>query len=230
MKNYRHGPLANEAACADFLCALRRGTGEVLFLGEDAALLRETASGIVLFAADSAQGARGALEVLPDAPLYVAHGEICKALLCEKTHRAPGMACTQAVYRKKQPPAMPGHVEVRVLDESYAQVVHENYHSMDDRAYIERRVKSGAMLGAFCAGELAGFIGTHEEGSIGLLEVFAAFRRHGVGYALECAAIRRELEAGGLPYCQVVLGNEASLRLQQKLGFEFAKEPLYWFF
>ena len=86
------------------------------------------------------------------------------------------------------------------------------------------------MTGAFLDGVLAGFIGIHEEGSIGMLEVLPAYRRRGLGYALEAGAIRRALKEGTIPYCQVIEGNTASMELQKKLGLEFSDGFVYWLF
>lgn len=55
------------------------------------------------------------------------------------------------------------------------------------------------MTGAFLDGVLAGFIGIHEEGSIGMLEVLPAYRRRSLGYALEAGAIRPRTEGGRYP-------------------------------
>ena len=83
-------------------------------------------------------------------------------------------------------------------------------------------------FGAFVGGALAGFIGTHAEGSMGMLEIFPEYRRRGLGCALEAGLIRRLLERGEIPFCQVIEGNEASMRLQEKLGMTFSDEPVYW--
>ena len=101
---------------------------------------------------------------------------------------------------------------------------------MPDRDYISARLAAGAVTGAFLEGVLAGFIGTHEEGSIGMLEVLPAYRRRGLGYALEAEAIRRAMAQGAIPYCQVIEGNAASMKLQKKLGMEFSDEFVYWLF
>ena len=39
-------------------------------------------------------------------------------------------------------------------------------------------------FGAFVDGQLAGFVGEHSEGSMGMLEIFPAYRRRGLGYSL----------------------------------------------
>lgn len=46
------------------------------------------------------------------------------------------------------------------------------------------RLRAGVMLGAFLRDRPAGFIGLHEEGSMGMPEVLPEFRRMGVARAL----------------------------------------------
>lgn len=121
-------------------------------------------------------------------------------------------------------------VELRILDESHTDLVFEHYHMAPGRDYVAERLAAGAMTGAFLDGVLAGFIGIHEEGSIGMLEVLPAYRRRSLGYALEAGAIRRALKEGAIPYCQVIEGNTASMELQKKLGLEFSAGFVYWLF
>ena len=56
--------------------------------------------------------------------------------------------------------------------------------------YVEDRLKAGVIFGAFVDGRLAGFVGEHHEGSMGMLEVVPEFRRRGIAQALEAALIR----------------------------------------
>ena len=84
------------------------------------------------------------------------------------------------------------------------------------------------MFGIDAEGELAAFAGVHAEGSMGMLEVLPAYRRRGMGEALEAWLIGWMLERGRVPFCQIFDGNEASLRLQKKLGLKLASGRLYW--
>ena len=86
------------------------------------------------------------------------------------------------------------------------------------------------MWGLFEDGKLAGFIGTHSEGSMGILEVFPEHRRKGYGMMLESYLIRWHLERGWTPFGHVIDGNEASVRLQQKAGMEKGDLPAIWVF
>ena len=86
------------------------------------------------------------------------------------------------------------------------------------------------MWGVFDGGRLAGFIGTHSEGSMGMLEVLPEFRRKGYGLALEQFLIAWHLSRGWTPFGHVIDGNEPSLRLQQKAGMVCAGLPAIWLF
>lgn len=87
---------------------------------------------------------------------------------------------------------------------------------------------SGAIFGAFIEGKLAGFIGEHIEGSLGMLEVFEEYRRKGIAAELESYMINLHLSRGHLPYGDVIVGNEASMKLQRKLGLKVSKEIYCW--
>lgn len=93
------------------------------------------------------------------------------------------------------------------------------HYELLDRAEIEDHLARGWIRGGIDAnGTLVGFIGEHEEASMGMLEVFPAARRHGYAFALEAALIDELLRAGRVPFCHVAPANEASRGLQRKLG------------
>lgn len=48
--------------------------------------------------------------------------------------------------------------------------IHAHYHMVDDANYIRERIEAG-MFGVFLADGIAGFAGTHDERSMGLLEI-----------------------------------------------------------
>jgi len=139
------------------------------------------------------------------------------------------MECFNAAYLKKEPIpySLPEGAEIRLLDESYVDFVHAHYHMVDDIRYIRERVEAG-MFGVFVAGEIAGFAGTHEERSMGLLEILPEYRRLGLAYALEAHLINHLLSLGRVPFCQVAIVNDASIRLQQKLGLVISDQVVYW--
>lgn len=74
-------------------------------------------------------------------------------------------------------------IEIRQLDISYTEEILAHYH-LGSEEYIKERLLNGCMFGAFVEGKMAGFIGTHIEGSIGMLEVYEEYRRRGIAESL----------------------------------------------
>ena len=134
--------------------------------------------------------------------------------------------CYQAVYCKEE--RLPVHADIRQLDLSYFQAVLEGYSLFQDPDYVDNRLRSGVVYGAFVDGTLAGFVGEHREGSMGMLEVFPAYRGRGLAVALESFQINRYLSEGRVPFDQVILGNEISMGLKLKLGLELSQETVAW--
>lgn len=126
--------------------------------------------------------------------------------------------------------------EVRRLTAGDAETLAQYYHLpgpdagdlAETAAYLRSRASSGTLYGAYFDGKLAGFVGTHDEGSIGVLTVLPEFRRRGLGTYLERLAIQKALERGDLPFGQIAEGNEASLALQRSLGMTIAREMVCW--
>ncbi len=96
-------------------------------------------------------------------------------------------------------------------------------------SYVRERIQAGVMFGAFAEeGKLAGFIGMHPEGSLGMLYVKEAYRGRGMAASLEAHAVNRMLERGWTPYAHVARENVASGKLQEKLGFYRAEKSFWW--
>ncbi len=95
---------------------------------------------------------------------------------------------------------------------------------------LRKDFQNECFLGGFADGEFACFIGLHPEGAMGLLRVFPQFRRRGYAEIIYSTLIYNQLKRGALPYCHVDVTNEASIRLQNKLGFVKAKKPVAWLY
>lgn len=138
--------------------------------------------------------------------------------------------CTQWSYWRDELPKLPEH-DIRPLELCHSKLAAQHYKLFSDaEPHLIERIQAGRMWGLFEDGKLAGFIGTHSEGSIGMLEVLPEYRRKGYGMMLESFLIRWHLERGRTPFCHVIDGNEASLCLQQRLGMEQGDLPAIWVF
>ena len=60
------------------------------------------------------------------------------------------------------------------------------------------------------------------------LYVKLQYRHQKLATALETYAFNRALENGWIPYGQIIVGNEASMKLQESMGLHFSKSSVYW--
>lgn len=223
---------------------LFRGQARILYDGNDGVLLRDRVSGnYMITARDGQAGYRILQEALPEILsrrkqgeefLFVTHQEAECGAVEDVLGMEVFMRCRNVVYTRKEPlPAawygsrMPEPFAVRQLSMEHLDEVASRYH-LTDRKYLQRRIMRGCMYGAFAGGQLAGFIGVHEEGSIGMLEVSEAYRRRGIGTALEAYMINLLLGQGFTPYGQIDTDNRASEKMQEKLGLYFSGGEIYW--
>jgi tRNA (guanine37-N1)-methyltransferase len=159
-------------------------------------------------------------------PLLAIHQSAQEETLCRALGMETWMRCLQAVYERECPPAFDA-ASIRPLTMEHLDFLTANYRR-EDSEYLAWLLERQALFGAFREGEPVGVIGKHAEGSMGLLEVLPAWRRQGVGEALERFLIARELREGNRPYCHVFFDNAASLALQRKLGLTITEEKILW--
>lgn len=208
---------------------LSRGLGEVIYEGEEGTVVRQKGCGTVI--TDIAEGEK-LLAVLENIDFLMdqimVKDEECFRIVREKYGFQEECPCSQWVYTKKEPPFVPD-CDIRPLSAEYAQEAASHYHLVKDSlSYIRRRIAAGQVWGLFEDGKLAGFIGTHAEGAMGMLEIFPEYRRKGYGYALEAHLVAWHLKQGWTAYCHVVEGNDSSVHLQEKLGLERCRLPALW--
>lgn len=137
-----------------------------------------------------------------------------------------GDECWQSAYTKTTP-MEETLADIRRLDRRFLKRIADNY-ELADEGEIAALLDAGVIYGAFAGGDLAGFIGKHEEGSVGLLFVFPEFRRMGIAEALERNYVNRELAEGNVAYGQIFVGNTPSRQLQEKLGMDFSDKFICW--
>jgi hypothetical protein len=106
-------------------------------------------------------------------------------------------------------------------------VVVATYHNVGE-AYVRERLEQGVLLGTYVDGNLAGYIGLHQEGTLGMLMIFPEFRRRHLATELEKRYCNILIDRGDLPFCDIVVGNDASVRLHARLGFSFERLHCWW--
>ncbi len=134
------------------------------------------------------------------------------------------LECHQLYYPHQ---SIESDLELEPLKQEDAAFVLEHYHRLNPKE-IELAIGEERLFGVRDNGQLFAFVGLHDDRSMGMLEVLPEYRRQGWGERIERALIAKLLQMGELPYGQVVVGNEPSMHLQEKLGFVLCSDKVYW--
>lgn len=206
---------------------LRLGTARVLRQTPHGILAFERSAALHLLAADSFRAAEELLDGV-DGVDFIMLSDAAFAPLLARYRLPGGMRCRQAALLDRDPPAPDPRLFIAPPDAPALARIVESYH-MESPEALRRKAREGNLFFARDAlGADVGFVGLHPEGCFGLLEVFPDQRRRGYGAALEGFILRRCAAQGRVPYCQVEEHNEASLRLQAKLGLRITPETLFF--
>ncbi len=214
----------------DMLETLNRGIGEVVYADDGGVVLLNTGY-TYMISTESEETLEKICAMIKRPELIAMHQARLVPLLQEKYRYRHTMECLQCAYLpdEKLDEKLPEGLELRELTPDNTEFVIKNYDHLSDEKYIIERIEAG-MIGAFCGDEIAGFIGTHAEGTIGMLQVVPEFRRRGIAYTLEAAMINRMLEKNWVPHAHIVTTNSASVRLQEKVGMVFSGETVTWMY
>ena len=240
MQDVREAALRYLQCSADqninLISALRSGLAEVAAMEEQGCLLC-TAGKIWQIAAENTETALRFLEQVPENATMLEVQQVSQIEAVAERFQPHCIAIYHnAWYARGQISLPEGGAVLRAVDVETAGLLARHYHLPGapdgtlegSAAYLRARAARGALLGAYLDGRLAGFVGSHEEGSIGMLTVLPEYRRRGLGALLECAAIAEALKEGRIPFGQVAPDNTASLALQRAVGMTIAGEPVCW--
>lgn len=158
--------------------------------------------------------------------LYCVHNENAAAFIKEKCGMHGINRCSQWVYTGESFDLRKSTADISSVHADELGIIAE--HSGETKEYIAERIAAGCMHKLTLNGRLAGFIGMHEAGSIGMLQVLPEYRRVGIGRKLLEFAVNTQLERGSIPYMHVVDGNVASIALQQSIGAVKCIAPALW--
>lgn len=208
----------------DMIEPIRRNQATVLFADGSGVLIYDRPSRAHMVAGS---GMIDKIEGTPE--LLVMHDADALSGAHDLFKLSPVVTCHQTAYMLDQPPeVMDAGFELRALDMSWHEQVRAAYHMDLGPTYLGDRIISGDMVGAFDGEKLAGFIGLHAEGSMGMLEVLPDYRRRGLGRMLIAHLSSIVMARGWTPFSQFEIGNDASRQLHAGLGFEICESEVYW--
>lgn len=214
----------------DMAEVIRRDTAEILAAGPDGILLRETCSDAYMAAPATEAAGLALLGAIPEgAQLIAAHAPCPTEAIARRFGLSRQMACHQAAYLDRCAPQVPPlPYAIRPVAPADAGTVLALYGQHTTPAYVGGRIAAGEMLGAYDGARLCGFVGLHEEGSMGMMEVDPAYRRQRIGYALAASMIGMQLARGRTPFSQFLTTNDASRRLHEALGMRISPHLVTW--
>lgn len=220
----------NRVMHIDIIESIGCGSGMILAADTAGVLVFDRKANLYLMSAQTPAAVRQMADLIDDAVLVAVHQEFAADIISNKFGLRKTMCCYQAMWEHLKAPVVSADVvhEYRRLSFEMEEEICSLYSHETDRAYIHGRLAAQEMFGAFIGGELAGFIGLHEEGSMGMLEVKPKFRRLGIGAKLISKLCEFQLARGRTPFSQFVLENEESRRLHERLGFVISKEHIFW--
>jgi GNAT superfamily N-acetyltransferase len=161
--------------------------------------------------------------------LYFANVEEWMIPHLSKHHRVEWKLLTNRYY-------LPEEVEIATtdklfthLDQSHVSYIFLNsaYKDYTSEKYISERISRDVSAGIWVKGTLAGWGLTHDDGSLGFLNVLSEFRGQGIGEAVSRALIQSKREQKKPVFVNVEPQNNQSINLLQKLGYVFDR-PVSW--
>lgn len=216
------------------LQVLHRGTAEILHACEKGVYLRDTVSGAYMLSSDDDEMGIKWMNMFERCPYSLM--QICSREAAEYARERYGfkteLTCVQAVYEEREMTQQNGNTGKLVIcepDDKAMELIASSY----DKLSIEelRKIRNLHNLYVGYRDEVCvGFIGSHLEGSMGLLEIFPKYRRQGFAAELERFMIGHMLRQGLFAFAQIETWNEKSLSLQKKLGMRISEERIFWLF
>lgn len=205
----------------DMIELINRGRAQLLYFGQGQILLKDMEYEIYFHACvDPSRLPDIRTWTLPveKIPLAVLHQEEMIPYFQKRYGLDQECECYQAVYTRHEKLPVRGLYRPdltredglsmrRLQREDFPQVV-SFYHGCCDEDYLRSRIQDGMLVGAFYDEKLAGFIGQHCEGSIGMLMVAPKFQRRYIAMTLETYAANCMLEQGKIPFAQIITDNE----------------------
>lgn len=209
--------------------AIRRNTAAILYSGLDGVFIQEEKSNAYMLSVSNFHIGKKLIDTIPKCNLIAVYQEYMVDYICKKFKLLEQLECFQAVYMNKDKLNVSDKLEIRPLEKNQLGLVLEHYDKLSSNE-LKSLIINRNLFGGYRDGVLIGFIGTHLEGSLGILEIFPKYRKLGYGTILESYMVNQMLEKGLTPFSQIEVNNQKSLALQDKLGFSISKDKLYWMF
>ncbi len=205
------------------------GGAEILYAEKDGLLMLY--KDIYVLFGTCKEGLNKALSLVDEARCFVCSSEEEGVAVLEKFKNiTKKKACYQILYKQPFGLEIPPNTVVEELPPTDVNIdfVTKTYTLGFSREDIKRLMTDFTFYVTYTGGKLSGYIGRHDEGSIGLLEIMPEFRRMGLGAFLVDYSVKRVNESGEVAYCNIEISNEKSLKMHLKMNFIPSDKLVYW--
>ena len=208
---------------------IKRNTAEILEEDESGIFVFDKKSEIFIIACDDTNKGLSWVDkhYKGNYLINVCVNEELANIIFKKYNKRIMKTCYQVVYLKKELLELDDKYPIRDATMDDKQFILDNYHILDDEE-INRIIENKEIFMIEKDGDVAGFIGEHGEGSMGMLFIKEDYRKLGLATNLEKFMINKTIEEGYIPFGHIVDDNYKSLNLQKKLGLEIAPGFNYW--
>ncbi|MBE5741893.1 MAG: GNAT family N-acetyltransferase [Clostridiales bacterium] len=178
----------------------------------------------------SGKGIENALACVDKANCFVCSTEEECSAVMNKFGFKKSKPCYQIWYKKPFGVKIPENTEVKRLEPTDQNIdfVTDTYTLGFSRESIKALMTDFEFYATYTDGEISGYIGRHDEGSIGILEIMPKFRRRGLGAFLVDYSVQKVIENGDLAYCHIVKDNTGSLNMHLKMNFTPSNKLVWW--
>ena len=121
-----------------------------------------------------------------------------------------------------------GDYDIRVLGLEYLPFINSFYKALGPDEDNKNALLNKEVLGLFEGDKLAGIVGRHPEGCMGMMKVFDGYQRKGYGTALTKAKINDLLKRNQRVFDEIIDGNDVSVAFHKRLGFIKGEKTIYW--
>lgn len=166
------------------------------------------------------------LEKFNYATLYFANVEEWMLPILTHRHKIEWKLSTHRYYLPTTRVVEQPEMTSRPLDVSMADYIFENsaYKDFTSEFYIRERLKLDVSAGIWIDGKLVGWGLTHDDTSLGFLNVLPDHRGQGLGESILRALIIEKRKKEGPIFVNIEPHNHQSINLIKKLGFSFDRE------
>jgi ribosomal protein S18 acetylase RimI-like enzyme len=161
--------------------------------------------------------------------LYFANVEEWMLPFLTLSHRVEWKLATHRYYLPENVEVAPSQHQCTLLSDSMVGYIfqHSPYKDFTSEAYIKQRLERDISAGIWVDDKLVGWGLTHDDGSLGFLNVLSGFRGQGMGEAVFRSLINAKRERDKPVFVNVEPHNKQSVNLLSKLGFRYDR-PVSW--